>query len=308
MSIELYAGNALSIPVGATLRETIEGNEEFRFAAINIARIYRENLAEMVEHLRACDRAASQIEFAFRGEAKKYQSYNSFGVDYRFDGKSFYGALDLDDVESAKKFEPLVVGAKRRAWRILSDKLGILKIMSVKRRTEFEKQLESGDLPEIDEDTILQILLGLAGDAASMATEAAKEVFDYLRPRKSDNATPYATNADYFRVGLKVILTYAVERGWGNVGGWRFNYNREKYFIAIDNTFHILDGKGILRDGETPLVAALKKAENGVGETDYFKFKCFKNGNIHLAMKRPDLVKQLNGLATGDYVLGSDQI
>jgi hypothetical protein len=59
--------------------------------------------------------------------------------------------------------------------------------------------------------------------------------------------------------------------------------------------------------GRSPLVAAIEAAEDGHGETAYFKFKCHKNRNLHLEFKRLDLVKQLNGLATGEYVLGREE-
>ena len=36
------------------------------------------------------------------------------------------------------------------------------------------------------------------------------------------------------------------------------------------------------------------------------RFKCYKNRNLHLEMRRLDLVKELNGLAAGEYVLGND--
>jgi hypothetical protein len=123
-------------------------------------------------------------------------------------------------------------------------------------------------------------------------------------------------NADYqggemktnssFRVGRKVILCNRVERTW-NGQGFRVNHYREQEIKALDGVFHLLDGKGIIRDHRGPLQKAINECgAAGRGETDYFAFKCFKNGNPHLTMKRLDLVKELNGLAAGEYVLGED--
>jgi len=44
--------------------------------------------------------------------------------------------------------------------------------------------------------------------------------------------------------------------------------------------------------------------EDGIGETDYFAFRCFKNGNLHLIFKRPDLVRRLNQIAGGKRLRG----
>jgi hypothetical protein len=114
----------------------------------------------------------------------------------------------------------------------------------------------------------------------------------------------YKTN-DRFRVGRKVILPHRVERGYAS-GKFRPNYYRQQELTALDGVFHLLDGKGVMREHLGPLCKAIEASADGRGETTYFAFKCFKNGNLHLAMKRLDLVKQLNGLAAGEYVLGAD--
>lgn len=175
--------------------------------------------------------------------------------------------------------------------------------MSVAKRKEFDQQLEKGELPDINEQTITTILLGLAGQAADFATEAAKEVFAILRPQGHWGGEYKTNNA--FRVGRKVILPHRVESGYGP-GKFRANYYREQELVAIDGVFHLLDGKGVMREHRGPLVNAILNSPDGRGETDYFKFKCFKNTNLHLEMKRLDLVQELNLLAVGERVLGED--
>ena len=192
---------------------------------------------------------------------------------------------------------------KRRAWRTLVVRLGIVNVMSVAKRKEFEEQLRNGELPDIDEASILGTILGLAGQAQEFAREAAREVFDILRPRGHWGGQ-YKTN-DAFRVGRKVILTWYVERCY-NGKTFRVNYHHEQQVTAIDGVFHLLDGAGVMREHGGPLSKAIEASPNGQGETAYFRFKCYKNGNLHLEMKRLDLVKELNGLAAGEYVLGDD--
>jgi hypothetical protein len=106
-------------------------------------------------------------------------------------------------------------------------------------------------------------------------------------------------------VRRKVILPYRVERAW-NSKRFRPNYHGQQELTALDGVFHLLDGKGVLRGHRGPLIKAIEASEDGRGETDYFAFRCFKNGNLHLTMKPLDLVKELNGLAAGEYVLGED--
>lgn len=95
-----------------------------------------------------------------------------------------------------------------------------------------------------------------------------------------------------------------VERAYG--GKFRPTYSREQELLAIDGVFHLLDGKGIMREHRGPLVKAIVECQDGRGETELFRFKCFKNGNLHLEFKRLDLVQELNLLAVGERVLGHD--
>jgi hypothetical protein len=78
------------------------------------------------------------------------------------------------------------------------------------------------------------------------------------------------------------------------------NYYREQYYRCLDNVFHLLDGKGAIKTHYGALYNAVKKAgENHetAGTTEYFEFKAYKNGNLHLKFRRMDLVKKLNAMA-----------
>lgn len=227
-------------------------------------------------------------------------------------GKTF---LDVEEVRHApfeirfgsgygrgygETLDSILLDMKKTAWRILVDRMGLKNVMSIKKRGEFEKQLESGDLPDICPETIGSIIATFGEQAKDFAKEAAIEVFEILRPHNSH----YKTN-DAFRVGRRVILTWMVESGWGR-SKFRPNYDREKRLVAIDGVFHILDGKGIMKEHKGPLCQAIYDTQDGKGETEYFRFRCFKNHNLHLEFKRLDLVKELNGLAAGEFVLGDD--
>lgn len=96
-----------------------------------------------------------------------------------------------------------------------------------------------------------------------------------------------------------------MERGYAS--GFHHSYHHQQELTAIDGIFHLLDGRGIMRENMGPLVKAIDATDNtGRGETEFFRFKCYKNRNLHLEFLRLDLVKQLNGLAAGEYVLGED--
>lgn len=266
--------------------------------ATEMARTFREATEAITRHMLAIHQETDRIQLAFLDKES-----HPFDLKIYYNGERY--SLDMEpDSQNLTDAMRLTNRMEREAWRTLADRLGIRNIMSVKKRTEFDRQMNEGELPPITEETITSILMGLVEQAQDFATEAAKEVFDILRPRSDSWGGKYKTN-DHFRVGRKVILPWRVERGYGS-GKFRPNYHREQELIALDGVFHLLDGKGIMREHRGPLVSAICASPDGKGETDYFRFKCFKNRNLHLEFKRLDLVKQLNLLAAGEAVLGRD--
>ncbi len=188
---------------------------------------------------------------------------------------------------------------KKRAWRQIVALLEIRKVMSVKRIEELDKNIEHGDMPEITLDNILQISRGLVENAGEFAAEAVIEVFDFLRPGAGE-FNKYKTNAKNarFELGKKVIIVRALE--WRYGGGYHVSYWRSDNIRAVDRVFHLADGAGQMKGYEGPLIDAIQTstAETGyAGETEYFRFKCYGNGNLHLEFKRPDLVTKLNAAA-----------
>jgi len=267
------------------------GSPEFERTACHMAREFSEATAEIARLVSALQIQTERMDAAFRTPEDGDYHYSRFGIGLSYDG---HRNIDMDDMFKAME---------RRAWDVLVDTLGIKNVMSVAKRKVFDEQLKSGELPSVSEQTIIATLVGLTDQAQDFAKEAAREVFDMLRPQGHWGGQ-YATN-NAFRVGRRVILPWKVEQGYS--GGFRVHYGSEQTLTAIDGIFHLLDGKGIMRENKGPLVKAINDGDkSGRGETVYFRYKCFKNRNLHLEFKRLDLVKQLNGLAAGEYVLGDD--
>jgi hypothetical protein len=267
------------------------GSPEFAPTASHMAREFTEVTAEIARLVRALHAQTERLDAAFRTDSDGDYHYSRFGVELWYDGRR----CDLDDMSKAME---------RRAWEVLVDALGIKNVMSMAARKKFDEQLKTGELPPVTEQTIIATLLGLTGQVDNFAREAAREVFDMLRPRGHLGGR-YATN-NAFRIGRRVILPYRVEANYGG-NGFHVNYGREQELTAIDGIFHLLDGKGVMRENKGPLVKAVNATDKtGRGETEYFRFRCYKNRNLHLEFRRLDLVKQLNCLAAGEYVLGED--
>lgn len=190
---------------------------------------------------------------------------------------------------------------RKQAWSTIIERLELQRMMSNGRWKELRRMLDAGELPEITEDNVLAFARGHAENLGAMLTEAIREVYDWLRPRMCHGrgtGWSYRTN-DRVEVGRKVVLPYSVERGYGG-GRFHLTYGHEQSFTALENVMSALDGRGqISKTYGGEIGDAIKASADGIGETRYFKFKCFKNRNIHIEFRRLDLLAKFNRVAGG---------
>lgn len=196
---------------------------------------------------------------------------------------------------------------RRAAWSHLIDMLEIRKVMSIQKAEELSKQLHDGEMPEITMENVRETLAAFVGNANTLAQEAVREVFDILRPASNadlSNNRPWMkryylkTNLKNgrFHVGKKIILSGYIRNEYG--GRFHINYYHDSHLRAIDRVFHLMDGKGNPKGYGGPLIDAINTCQ-GYGETEYFRFRCYQNGNLHLEFRRLDLLKVLNKTAAG---------
>lgn len=238
----------------------------------------RATIAEMV---RTFQRAAEDIRRAFGVIAAAEKS-----LDMRVSDRGY---------ENYAKPEEAIARLQRQAWKHLIERLELRRMMSVKAWTQLGQQLERGELPEITEENVQGVLAGFVSQLPDMLNDAVQEVFEWLRPPRSN----YKTNTE-FEVGRKAILSYPVERKMFG-GGFEVSYHWQQRLTALENVFSALDGRGqTTKSYYSDLSNAIKDAgPDGRGETDYFRFRCFKNGNLHLEFVRLDLLDRFNAIAGG---------
>lgn len=205
-------------------------------------------------------------------------------------------SLDIHDPKDA------LLEIRHDVWRALVERLEIRRLMSSKRWDELSRCLDRKDsdrkgMPEITERSVTELVESFHSNLHAMLEEAVEEVFNFLRPRRSE----YKTNSEY-EVPRKVVLSHIVEK-WDHrlCSSWRVNYHREQDLTALENVFTALDGKGQITKTYWSAISTAIRTDGftGIGETPYFKFKCFRNGNMHLEFRRIDLLDKFNRLAGG---------
>ena len=252
----------------------------------SIVDCWNDSYAEIVEAARLLNRAEARLKAAMG--ATEY-------------GRSF--SLPRKDVSDLKR-EPakFMEEANRDVWLIILNRAEVRRFMSAERCKQLDKQLSDGEMPPIDAEEIRVFLGGFMQNMEGLLKEAVNEVYGHLRPER----TGLKTN-ERGAIGSKVILTWIVEEKW-NGGGFsvRYGYSSAVDKIrAIDTVFHRLDGEGMPKTYNGPLGDAIDKSSDGHGETEYFRFRAYKNGNLHLEFKRPDLLAELNRIAGAGIMPGN---
>ena len=193
---------------------------------------------------------------------------------------------------------------RHQVWDRLIDQLGVRQFLSIRAAEDLDRQLRDRQMPEITLETMRDLAQSYRSQIASLHEDAVREVFDLLRPRSSWGAKHKTNEKNRWQLGKKVVLTGWVERTFSK----RYVLTREQQATALENVLRALDGKGMVQASYHPdLYHAVELAdEEGRGETEHFRFRCFRNGNLHLEFKRMDLVAQLNKIAGGRNLRGKD--
>lgn len=269
---------------------TLDNDLVIRNTVYDLVRAYETETARIKEAYACLETAQTNLNAAF-----------SIGESYRQ-----LSALPRQCYRVESVLEEVMLELKESAWRNIINRLGIKKILSLSRANELDNKLsDKKNLPEITAPAIFDLFESLSQNIENFAREAVQEVYKHLH--YSPSYTKLKTNHRNARedLGPKVILHWHVRNGYGNTP-YQVNYSYDNALTALDKVFHILDGKPFNQVGyKSPLVDAINTSPTGHGETDYFKFHCYQNQNLHVEFKRADLLKEFNRIANDGTALKS---
>ena len=180
-------------------------------------------------------------------------------------------------------------------WRRAFDMTGFKQLMDAQAVAEFEKSL-SPRPPEFTDATIRATFIDLLNKSQEMFRRGVFNVFRYL----SDD---YRTNAsEPFRIGRKVVMGWMIGPSYRR--GLQIRHGSSDKLNDLDRVFVTLDGKQFqARTLESAMNAAFEDGQ--VFESDYYRAKAFKNGNMHLEFKRLDLLDKVNEEIAAFYADGA---
>lgn len=256
---------------------------------------------ELVEHrtieamVAAWTEAEAEIRRAYEilasADARLTQAFQCSSYHFHLIAQHYYDP-------SPAAATDVITKAQRVALLRLLDKIGLRTRVSQKRWDAMIQQIQTGpadELPPITVESIAGLLQGSAARMDAYFFELVEEAYQFLRPPRRDHGVgALKTNARAeWGLGEKLILNVGARLCGAH---WDVCHYREGHLSGVDHLFHWLDGAKVEGTYLSPLLDAIRKiprTENA-GETTYFAFKLFGNGNLHLRMKRPDLVKMFN--------------
>jgi hypothetical protein len=188
---------------------------------------------------------------------------------------------------------------RRALWHTMVERLEVRRLMSVKAWAELNQQIDKGEVPELTEEAIAAMVKQFSDAAPAMLEQAVAEVFDFLRPPHSD----YKRNSEY-EVPRRVALTWVIDTWHTKTFPSKClvpRYQCEQQLTALENVFQSIDGRGSVSKGHiSNLSEAIRKTARGaLGQTEYFSFRGYNNGALHLEFLREDLLWKFNQIAGG---------
>lgn len=195
--------------------------------------------------------------------------------------------------------EKMTVRMDRDIWRGIVVGTPIGSLMDREEREAFEKSLDK-DPPPATAENVRATLERLLGESDEIFRRGLVNAFKRLDRE-------YASN-DGFKIGERIVLTWGVT--WDKISNWfTLSHIREAELHDIDRVMHVLDGKPAPTRMQG-LVSALDghmysrgRDAGTTGETAYWRYRIFKNGNMHLWPLRKDLLDRANRIIAEHYGL-----
>ena len=181
-----------------------------------------------------------------------------------------------------------------RVWSHLVKFTNLEMLMDKTSKEELRKSLATNP-PEVNEGNVYATLERFLADSEMIWKRGVAECFSKLDRRFRSHTG--------WKIGSRIVLSYCMDEN----GYWSYSSRHRDTIIDIERAFAVLDGNR----GQTHysgICDAVDEARRGGWgarqtevESEYFKLRAFRNGNVHLWFKRDDLLVAINRLLADYY-------
>lgn len=235
---------------------------------------------------------------------------------------------NAESVQSKDKreiYNTFVDELKVRSWDQILQKVGIERYMTNNVRNNFNKFKTMQGATDLTRANVMQFVNFICSASGQILNQAVVDVFDIFTKYHKENRCyeeGWKTNSSW-KVNKKVILPNFIDSSWGTY--YTKNSARWQEYSDIDRAMCYLTGKNYddfttqvsgnytTRENERKYkmeslqhaVSCVKVGDSGVYESEFFKFRCYKKGTLHIWFKDEALWAKFNQVACdGKFSLG----
>jgi len=198
---------------------------------------------------------------------------------------------------------------KAESWREILDKSNARQWMTTEQEGKVTAMLydKPKELPEITVEGLRSWLEDLVTSSPEMIRSLCREAFEILTPQKRNYGPDYKSNEDKREIPKsgRVILRWMCESNkWENTPS--ISFSRTQPLNVLDRVFSLLDGRAKPERDATTYELCRKATAAGESEVNAFwgRLKMHLNGNLHIWLTQPDLIKRLTATAAGKNLTG----
>lgn len=277
--------------------EAVTGNE----IALNdklgaYLRIYEKSKEAFAEYVKA----RAKLNY-YAGEFLEQKGIDNLITNAEQEGKA----------DKVSIYNTFIDELKRKAWSSIIMKLGLERYMTSSVQKNFDQFKSAQSSFDLTRDNIRQLILMLCSSGDQILKQAVVDVFDIFTAYYKENrcyVEGWKTNSGW-KVNRKVILPNFVSVGYG--ANYTTNYHRWQEYSDIDRAMCYLAGKRYEDFNENKMLSlqtAISKIQIGDSsehESEFFKFRCYKKGTLHIYFKDEALWGKFNITACdGKFAVG----
>lgn len=247
--------------------------------------------------LRLFSQAHGSLSAAYESLRSAHQTVPGKGGSTSYDLGNDKQSEALLPMVKVPKFDDFISAARfivdRQVWGHVIGMTDLERLMDKTAKDGFRQQLMK-EPPEFTAGNVVATLQQFVADADTIFKRGIAVAFSTLDRRFRSH--------DGWKIGSRVIL----DRAFDGFGSWNYYSNKRDSLRDIERVFHVLDEKPIPLS-YSGIVGAIEEsrsvrwgARQSESDSEYFKARCFLNGNLHLWFKRDDLVDRVNRLL-GEY-------
>lgn len=246
-------------------------------------------------------------------KAREAMGYYSSGLLTRY--AKFEEIIHPKGKDKKQRYNTFVDSMKMEIWKVVIEEMGMDRYMTKQVRDNFAKFIQAQGSMDFTKENVQSLIRTLLLNKETILENAVVDVFDIFTKYHEDNrcyVEGWKTN-DKFKVNKRVILPRFIEMGWS--GKYKNNSSYWNEYSDIERVMCYICGyryedltnpigsyeygvqeedKEYKRLSLKHAVARVRIGDSSKQESEFFYFRCYKKGTLHIEFKDKWLYEEFN--------------